>query len=95
MLATQNPKDLDYNAAAQCSTQFFGMANQPQVIDFIREAMVAKGLLNLNPGGLKPGQFYVAAPSLKQPVKVVNPMRLSWHPRNQPPTDSEILARVK
>ena len=40
ILATQNPMDLDYNAAAQCSTQFFAKANAPQVIDFIKGLIV-------------------------------------------------------
>jgi hypothetical protein len=94
LLATQNPMDLDYNATAQFATQFFGTANQPQVVRFIEGVMEQRGLRNLNPSGLKPGWFYVSAPSLKQPIKLQAPMCLSWHPRNRTPTDEEILGRV-
>ncbi|MEZ5404077.1 MAG: AAA family ATPase [Bryobacteraceae bacterium] len=95
VLATQNPMDLDYNATAQFATQLFGAANQPQVIRYIEEAMVQRGMRSLQPGRLKPGQFYVASPSLREPVKVQSPMCLSWHPNNRTPTDDEILERSR
>jgi hypothetical protein len=95
LLATQNPMDLDYNATAQFATQFFGTANQPQVVRFIEDVMEQRGLRNLNPSALKPGWFYVSAPSLKQPVKLQAPMCFSWHPRNRTLTDDEILERVR
>jgi DNA helicase HerA-like ATPase len=91
LMATQNPKDLDYNATAQFSTQFFGTANQPQVVSFIREVMEGRGMRSLNPGVLKPGEFYVSSPSMTQPIKLRAPMCLSWHPRNRTLTDEEIL----
>jgi hypothetical protein len=95
LVATQNPMDLDYNATAQFATQFFGTANQPQVVRYIEQVMEKRGLRNLNPSGLKPGSFYVSAPSLKQPIKLQVPMCLSWHPRNRTPTDEEILERAR
>jgi DNA helicase HerA-like ATPase len=95
LVATQNPMDLDYNATAQFATQFFGTANQPQVVKFIADVMEQRGLRNLNPASLKAGSFYVSAPSLKQPIKIQIPMCLSWHPRNRTPTDEEILDRVR
>lgn len=95
LLATQNPMDLDYNATAQFATQFFGTANQPQVVRFIQDIMEKRGLRNLNPASLKAGSFYVSAPSLAQPIKLQAPMCLSWHPRNRTPTDEEILDRVR
>jgi len=95
LLATQNPMDLDYNATAQFATQFFGTANQPQVVRYIEEILEQRGLRNLNPSALKPGWFYVSAPSLRQPVRLQAPMCLSWHPRNRTPSDDEILERVR
>ncbi len=94
ILATQNPKDLDYNATANFATQIFGTANAPQVVKYIREAMEQRGLTGLNPGQLKTGQFFCATPSLDRPVRLQAPMCLSRHPHNVLLSDEEILDRA-
>jgi hypothetical protein len=94
ILATQNPKDLDYNATANFATHIFGTANTPQVVQFIQEAMEQKGLSGLNPAQLKPGQFFCATPSLERPVRLQAPMCLSAHPHNVQLSDDDILQRA-
>ncbi len=74
LLATQNPKDLDYNATANFATQIFGTANTTQVVKFIQEAMEQRGLSGLNPGQLKAGEFFCATPSLQRPVRLQGSM---------------------
>ena len=95
ILATQNPRDLDYNLEANCATQFFGTAQATQVVKFIRETMENRGLHGLDPGLLKTGEFYCASPSLSQPVRLRAPMCLSYHPNNVQLTDEEILERAR
>ena len=65
VLATQNPKDLDYQAVAQFSTQFFGKANSPQVIEFIQRLLAEKGGAGDDVGRLQRGQFYVASEGIQ------------------------------
>lgn len=94
VLATQNPKDLDYNAVAQFATQFFGRANAPQVIEFIDELLTAKGGNSDGVGRLQRGQFYVtSSEGIGHPVKIKVPICLSNHPDGKPMTESEIIAR--
>jgi len=91
VFATQNPKDLDYNAVAQFSTQYFGRANMPQVIDFIRDLLSGKGAPNANPSQLNRGEFYLAADGGAAPVRVESPMCLTFHPDGRPLTQSEVI----
>jgi hypothetical protein len=95
ILATQNPKDIDYNAIANFSTQIFGTANAPQVVKFIREAMEQRGISGLNPSQLKAGQFFCATPSLDRPVRLQAPMCLSAHPHNTQLSDEDIIHRAQ
>lgn len=96
VVATQNPKDLDYNAVAQFATQFFGRANSPQIIDFIDEMLQAKGGSGEGVARLKKGQFYVtSSEGLAYPVKTQMPLCLSNHPDGHPLTENEIITRAQ
>jgi DNA helicase HerA-like ATPase len=96
VVATQNPKDLDYNAVAQFATQFFGRANSPQVIDFIDTMLQAKGGSGEGVARLQKGQFFVtSSEGLSHPVKVKVPLCLSNHPDGRPLTESEVLDHAK
>jgi len=95
ILATQNPKDLDYKAVAQFSTQFFGKANAPQVIDFIRGLIAEKGGSGDDIGRLQKGQFYMISEGIAAPIRVAIPMCLSYHPEGKPLTEDEVLARAR
>jgi hypothetical protein len=96
IVATQNPKDLDYNAVAQFATQFFGRANSPQVIDFIDDLLRAKGGSGEGVARLQKGQFYVtSSEGLTQPLKLRVPLCLSNHPDGRPLTEAEILTRAQ
>ncbi len=96
LVATQNPKDLDYNAVAQFATQFFGRANSPQVIDFIDTILQAKGGSGEGVARLQKGHFFVtSSEGLAHPVKIKAPLCLSNHPDGRPLTESEVLARTK
>jgi len=95
ILATQNPKDLDYNAIANFATQIFGTANAPQAVRFIQEAMEQRGLSGLNPGQLKTGQFFCATPSLERPARLQGAMCLSAHPHNTQLSDDDIIERAR
>ncbi len=96
VVATQNPKDLDYNAVAQFATQFFGRANSPQVIDFIDTMLQAKGGSGDGVARLQKGQFFVtSSEGLSHPLKIKAPLCLSNHPDGRPLTESEILMRAK
>jgi hypothetical protein len=94
VLATQNPKDLDYNAAANFSTQLFGTANVVQVRNFIKEEMAQRGLSGLDPGQLKTGEFFCATPSLPSPIRLRGAMCLSAHPHHVQLSDEEIVERA-
>lgn len=92
VFATQNPKDLDYNAVAQFSTQYFGRANAPQVIEFIQRLLQDKGASTANVARLQRGEFFVSSgESHTRPVKIRVPLCLTHHPDGRPPTDEEIL----
>jgi hypothetical protein len=94
VVATQNPKDLDYNAVAQFATQFFGRANSPQVIEFIDSLLQAKGGSGEGVARLQKGQFYAtSSEGLAHPVKIKIPLCLSNHPDGRPLTESEIMVR--
>jgi DNA helicase HerA-like ATPase len=96
VVATQNPKDLDYNAVAQFATQFFGRANSPQVIDFIDTMLQAKGGSGEGVARLQKGQFFVtSSEGLSHPVKIKAPLCLTNHPDGRPLTESEILKRAQ
>jgi hypothetical protein len=95
ILATQNPKDLDYKAVAQFSTQFFGKANAPQVIDFIRGLIAEKGGSGDDIGRLQKGQFYMISEGIPAPIRVAVPMCLSYHPEGKPLTEDEVLTRAR
>ncbi|MDX1978790.1 MAG: hypothetical protein SFV51_00875 [Bryobacteraceae bacterium] len=94
VLATQNPKDLDYKAVAQFSTQFFGRANSPQVIEFIRGLIQEKGGNAEDLSRLQKGQFYLCSDAYQSPVRIHAPMCLSHHPDGKPLTEGEILERA-
>ncbi len=95
ILATQNPKDLDYRAVAQFSTQFFGQAHSPQVIEFIQKLVAEKGGSGDNVGRLQKGQFYFISEGIQAPIKVAIPICLSYHPDGRPLTEAEILAKAR
>ena len=94
ILATQNPKDLDYKAVAQFSTQFFGLAHAPQVIDFIKDLIAEKGGSGDDIARLQKGQFYMISEGIPAPIRVAVPMCLSYHPEGKPLTEDEVLARA-
>ncbi|MFQ3671143.1 MAG: DUF87 domain-containing protein [Verrucomicrobiia bacterium] len=92
MFATQNPKDFDYNATAQFSTQYFGRANAPQVIEVIKKLLEEKGNSMAQPGRLERGQFYLCSQNaIRQPLKVFVPLCLTAHPDQQPLTLEQIV----
>ena len=95
ILATQNPKDLDYKAVAQFSTQFFGLAHAPQVIDFIKGLLAEKGGSGDDIGRLQKGQFYMISEGIPAPIRVAVPMCLSYHPEGKPLTEDEVLTRAR
>jgi DNA helicase HerA-like ATPase len=95
VLATQNPKDLDYRAVAQFSTQFFGKANSPQVIEFIQGLLAEKGGSGDDVGRLQRGQFYVASEGIQVPIRISVPICLSYHPEGRPLTEAEILTKAR
>lgn len=95
VFATQNPKDLDYNAVAQFSTQYFGRANAPQVIEFIQKLLQEKGASTANVARLQRGEFFVCSgDGHTRPVKVNVPLCLTHHPDGRPPTEAEVLRLV-
>lgn len=94
VLATQNPKDLDYRAAAQCSTQFFGRANSPQVIEFIQKLLAEKGGAGDDIARLQKGQFYMFSEGTPMPIRISVPMCLSYHPDGRPLTESEVIEKA-
>jgi hypothetical protein len=94
VMATQNPKELDYNATANFATQIFGTAAVPQVVKYIQEAMEQRGLSGMNPGILKTGEFFCATPSLPLPIRLRAAMCLSAHPQSVQLSDEDILARA-
>jgi DNA helicase HerA-like ATPase len=94
VLATQNPKDVDYKAVAQFSTQFFGRANSPQVIEFVKGLISEKGGSAEDIARLQKGQFYMVSESFPAPIKVAVPMCLSYHPDGKPLTENEILSKA-
>lgn len=95
VFATQNPKDLDYNSVAQFSTQCFGRANAPQVIDFIEEVLRSKGAAAAHPSKLGKGEFYVCSEGLPAPIKIRSPLCLTYHPDGRPLTQDEILVLAR
>jgi DNA helicase HerA-like ATPase len=95
LMATQNPMDLDYNAVANFSTQFFGKANSPQVIEFIKKMIEDKGGSGADIGRLEKGQFYMISEGIRHPTKLTVPMCLSHHPDNKPLTEEEIISRAR
>lgn len=96
VVATQNPKDLDYNAVAQFSTQYFGKANSPQVIEFIEKLLTDKGAIAAKPARLDRGQFYlVSGTSATKPQKISVPLCLTAHPDGQPLTLDDVLRLAK
>jgi len=95
ILATQNPKDLDYRAVAQFSTQFFGQAHSPQVIEFIQRLVAEKGGGGDDVGRLQKGQFYFISEGIQAPIKLAVPICLSYHPDGRPLTEAEILAKAR
>jgi DNA helicase HerA-like ATPase len=95
VLATQNPMDLDYNAVAQFSTHFFGRANAPQVIQFVKERITEKGGSGGDIARLEKGQFYLISEGIQPPAKIAVPMCLSSHPDAKPLTEDEILRRAR
>ncbi len=93
VVATQNPKDLDYNAVAQFSTQYFGRANAPQVIDFVQKLLTEKGATSARVASLQRGPFYLTAGSaLAKPHKVSVPLCLTAHPDGKPLTLDQVVA---
>jgi len=95
ILATQNPKDVDYNALGQFSTWFFGLANAPQSIKQIKKMLEERGGSGRGLAALAPGQFFVvSAGQIGPPVKVNAPLCLSYHP-NQTLTEAEVLEKAK
>ena len=95
VLATQNPKDLDYRAVAQFSTQFFGKANSPQVIEFIQGLLAEKGGGGDDVGRLQRGQFYLVTEGISAPLRISVPICLSYHPDGRPLTEAEILTKAR
>jgi len=94
ILATQNPKDIDYNALGQFSSWFFGLANAPQSIKQIRKMLEERGGAGQGLATLTPGQFFVvSAGQISPPVKIAAPMCLSYHP-NQTLTEAEVLEKA-
>ncbi len=92
MLATQNPKDVDYNAVAQFSTQYFGRAQSPQVISFIQQLLTARGATMANPSRLARGEFYlVTGDGASVPERVKVPLCLTAHPDSQPLSEEQLL----
>jgi hypothetical protein len=95
ILATQNPKDLDYRAVAQFSTQLFGKANSPQVIEFIQRLIAEKGGGGDDIGRMQRGQFYLITEGIQAPIKISVPICLSYHPDGRPLTEGEIVAKAR
>lgn len=94
VMATQNPKDLDYTATANFATQLWGTASVPQVVRFIEETLAQRGISGLKPGMLRTGEFFCVSPSLPEPVEIRTPMCLSAHPHNTQLSDEQILSRA-
>lgn len=95
VFATQNPKDIDYKAVAQFSTQFFGKANAPQVIEQIQKSLAEKGGGGDDIGRLQRGQFYLVTEGIAEPLRISVPMCLSCHPEGRPLTEAEILTKAR
>jgi len=95
VVATQNPKNLDYNAVSQFSTHFYGKAAAPQAIEVIRKAIEDRGGHASDIANLAKGVFYfTSGGGWPTPVRVKCPMCLSSHPDQQTATEEQILARA-
>ena len=95
ILATQNPKDLDYETLSRVGTWFCGPAKAPQSIRQIKKILQEKGGRADDLARLQPGQFYVTSEEMIVPPKKISiPMCLSYHP-DQPLTEDEILSRAQ
>jgi DNA helicase HerA-like ATPase len=95
MVATQNPKSLDYNAVSQFSTHFYGKAAAPQAIDVIRKAIQDRGGHAPDIASLDKGMFYfTSSEGWPHPIRIKSPMCLSHHPDQQTATQEQILDRA-
>lgn len=93
ILATQEPKSIENQIVANCSTQIFGRALAPTVQQAMREMMQQLGGAPGQVGTLKPGEFYASVPGNSQPRKVKTPLCLSFHGAAPSPEDVRTKAR--
>ncbi len=94
IFATQEPKSIDNQIIANCSTQFYGRTNAPIGIDVIRQQLMQRGGTGQDIANLEKGQFYAVSEALPTPTKIQSPLCLSYHPAN-PPDELEVLALAR
>mgnify|MGYP001800468854 CR=1 FL=1 len=93
IFATQAPKSIDHNIIANCSTQFYGRANSPTSIQVIQDQLSQQGGNGRDIPKLQRGQFYAVSENFKNPIKVLTPLCLSYHP-STPLDDIEVMQRA-
>ena len=91
IVATQQPKSIDHNVTANCTTHVYGKAGSQAAIDAVREGLQRRGGRGDDIARLETGQFYVHGEGFRAPVKVHSPLCLSHHPQN-PPSEDEVVA---
>lgn len=91
IVATQQPKSIDHNVTANCTTHTYGKAGSQAAIDAVREGLQRRGGRGDDIARLETGQFCVHGEGFSGPVKVRSPLCLSRHPRH-PPSEDEIIA---
>lgn len=90
VFATQSPKDIEHTIIQNCLTQFYGQASSPAAQEVIKNQIRDRGGSGGDIPRLGTGKFYVHSETIREPVKILAPLCLTYHPAG-PLDDREIL----